>query len=149
VNSVRRCGWLGGLLAGLLLLTGCASNVTVHRDPQADLARLHRFYVERRLGDDHHLDEAIVQELQRLGFQASSGPLTMKPDGTDAIVTYTDRWEWDFKKYLIELTIDVRDARNDKPITTGRYYQPSVTAKAPPEMIREILMPLFGPSRGA
>jgi lysyl-tRNA synthetase class I len=109
------------------------------------LARVHRFYVERRFGDDHHLDEYIVQELRREGHEATSGPLTMKPDGVDAIVTYADRWAWDFKNYLVELTLEVRNARTDQVLTTGRSYQPSITAKTPPQVIREILTPLFGP----
>lgn len=134
-------------LAGLVFATGCASNVSVHRDPQVDLTRYHRFYVERRLGDDHHLDELIVVELRRLGHEAWSGPLTMKPEGIDAVITYADRWTWDFKNYLIELSVEAHDARSDKLLTTGRYYQPSVTTKAPAEMIREMLQPLFGPAR--
>lgn len=132
------------LFGVVVLLTAC-SNVSTQRDPGADLARLHHFYVERRLGDDHHLDEHIVQELQTLGLEASSGPLTMKPDGVDAIVSYTDRWAWDFKTYLIELNLEVRDAHSGKVLTTGRFYQPSITTKSPPEMIREMLQPLFGP----
>jgi hypothetical protein len=126
------------------MLAACSSVSTRH-DPAVDLTRVHRFYVERRLGDDHHLDELIVQELQHLGREASSGPLTMKPDGIDAVVTYTDRWEWDFKTYLIELNMEVRDGHSDKLLTTGHFYQPSMTTKSPPAMIREILEPLFGP----
>ena len=126
-----------------LALAGCA-DVSVHHDPKADLSRYRRFYVERRLGDDHHLDELLVQELRDLGREATSGPLTMRPDGVDASVTYTDRWAWDFKTYLIEFNFEVRDARTDKLLTTGRYYQPTLRSKAPVEMIRELLTPLFG-----
>lgn len=134
-----------------LLLLGCAvlavfagcSSVTTRSDPKVDLARFRRFYVERRLGDDHRLDELIVHQLQLLGREASSGPLTMKPDGIDAIVTYADRWEWDFKTYLIELNLEVRDGRTDKLFTVARYYQPSLKTRPPAEMIREILTPLF------
>jgi hypothetical protein len=121
-----------------LALTGCA-NVTSQRNPAINLARYQRFYVERRLADNQRLDELIVQELQRLGREATSGPLTMKPDGVDAIVTYSDRWAWDFKTYLIELNLEIRDARTDKPIMVGRFYQPSVSTKSPPEMIRALI----------
>lgn len=124
------------------LFAGCA-DVTTRSDPQVDLTRFRRFYVERRLGDDHRIDELIVHQLQLLGREASSGPLTMKPEGMDAIVTYTDRWEWDFKTYLIELNITVRNARTDKPVSFARYYQPSLKTKPPAEMIRDILTPLF------
>lgn len=131
------------LLVALTIAGGCSS-VSTHRAPSVDLDRYKKFFVERRLNDNHSLDALIVAELRHLGRTAYSGPLTMKPDDTDAVVTYNDRWAWDFKNYLIELNIDVRDARNDKPLTTGRYYQPSITTKNPPEMIRDILQPLFG-----
>jgi hypothetical protein len=138
------------VLRGLLLSLGVAlascSHVTVNRDPGADLSRYRQFYVERRLGDDHRLDELLVRELQRAGCQASSGPRTMQPEGMDACVTYTDRWAWDFKTYLIELNVEVRDARTNKLLATARFYQPSLTTKSPPEMIREIIAPFFGPA---
>src|SRR6266700_2959591 len=128
---------------GLLALVGCQS-VTTRRNPAVDVSRYKNFFVERRLSDNHHLDELIAEELRRLGKTATSGPLTMKPDEAEAVVSYTDRWAEDFHRYLIELNIDVRDAHTDKPLTVGRFYQPSITPKNPPEMIREILTPLFG-----
>ncbi|HEX2854888.1 MAG TPA: hypothetical protein VHO24_16765 [Opitutaceae bacterium] len=140
--AIDRRGWGFLFCCAVLLLAGCSS-VTTRSDPKADLTRFRRFYVERRLGDDHRIDELIVQQLQNLGREASSGPLTMKPEGIDAIVTYTDRWEWDFKTYLIELNLAVRDGRNDKLVTVARYYQPSLKTRPPAEMIREILTPLF------
>lgn len=73
----------------------------------------------------------------------------MQPAGIDAYVTYTDRWAWDFKTYLIELTVEVRDARTQKLLATARYYQPSITTKAPAEMIREIISPFFGREKPA
>ena len=132
-----------GLLFIAALVAACSS-VTTQRAPSVNLDRYKIFFVERQLNDNHRLDELIVEELHRLGRTATSGPLTMKPDNADAVVTYNDRWAWDFKNYMIELNLDIHDARNDKPLTTGRYYQPSITTKNPPEMIRDILEPLLG-----
>jgi len=103
--------------------------------------------VEHRLTDNHRIDELIVAELRTHGFDASSGPLTMLPEGVDAIVTYEDRWQWDFKSYLIELKIDVRANFTGKPIATGHYHQASAYTKSPAEVVHEILGPLFK-SRG-
>jgi hypothetical protein len=137
--NLNRVLWI---VVALVALAGCA-NVTSHRNPAVDLGRYQRFYVERRLADNQRLDELIVQELRRLGREATNGPLTMKPDGIDAIVTYTDRWAWDFKTYLIELNIEMRDARTNKSIMVGRFYQPSMRTKSPPDMIHELLAPHF------
>jgi lysyl-tRNA synthetase class I len=86
----------------------------------------------------------IVKELTRLGYQASHGPLTMLPENTDAVLTYEDRWEWDFKTYLIEFNVTVRTARTNKKLADGRYYQPTPNSKAPAEVVSKVLTPLFG-----
>jgi hypothetical protein len=50
---------------------------------------------------------------------------------------------------LIELSLAVRDGRTDKLVTTARFYQPSIRTKSPAGMIREILIPWFGPAATA
>jgi len=130
------------LLASAILLAACSS-VSTHRNGHVDLSRLKRFYVEHRLTDDHHIDEQIVAGLQALGRQASAGPMTMMPDGVEAVVTYEDNWAWDFKSYLIQLSIDIRKANTDQPLARGTYRQPSMITKQPPDVIRAILTPLF------
>jgi hypothetical protein len=130
------------LCVGLSVLGACSSLET-HRNPQADLSHLKRFYVERRLSDDHHVDEAIVDGLKALGFEASSGPLTMMPDGVDALVSYEDVWAWDFKTYLIQLNIGFENPNSGRPLAAGTYRQPSVITKEPSQVVRQILRPLF------
>ena len=125
------------------LFAGCSSAST--RKVIA-LDAFKSIYVEQRLADNNHVDQLIVAELQRLGRIASSGPRTMMPENTDAVLTYTDRWEWDFKTYLIELNIELHTARTRKKLADGRYYQPSIRTKTPDEVIRELLLPLFGKS---
>jgi len=129
-------------LLAALLLTAC-STVATHKNPKGDLGKYHHFYVEARLGDDHGLDEIIVRELQSMGYNASSGPLTMKPDDVDALIFYQDRWEWDFKTYMIEFNLIVRDARKDLVLATGSSGHRSVLPKTPADMIREVLVPIF------
>ena len=128
------------LLVSVVLLAGC-SNLSTRKT--VELGRFHRIYVERRLTDNHHIDELLVAELRHLGRDASSGPLTMMPENTDAILTYADRWEWDFKNYLIEFTLELQTAKTRKKLADGRYYQPSLKTKSPAEVVHEILAPLF------
>jgi hypothetical protein len=127
------------------LLAGCSSAST---RKVIELDAFRNIYVEQRLADNNHLDQIIVAELQRLGRVASSGPRTMMPDNTDAVLTYTDRWGWDFKTYLIEMNIELHTARTRKKLADGRYYQPSLKTKSPAEVIRELLVPLLGKSNG-
>jgi hypothetical protein len=127
-------------LSVILLLAGCTS---VSTRSVIALAPFKHIYVVHRLSDDHHLDELFVHELQRAGHEASSGPLTLLPENADAVLTYEDRWEWDFKTYLIELAIEVHTARTEKKLADGRYYAPSPKSRPPEEIVRELVESLL------
>ncbi|MBI5766266.1 MAG: hypothetical protein HZA93_00605 [Verrucomicrobia bacterium] len=127
-------------IAALSLAAGCVSQQT---RKVVDLTPFKRIYVVQRLGDDHHLNEIFVAELQRLGHDATTGPRTMLPDNADATLAYTDRWEWDFKNYLIELNIELHTAHTKKKLADGRYFQPTPKPKPPADVVRELLAPLF------
>jgi len=133
-------------LLALMLAIGCSSQNT---RSVVDLTSFRRIYVVHRLSDDHRIDELLARELQQLGHEASSGPLTLLPENTDAILTYDDRWEWDFKSYLIELTFEIHTARSEKKLADGRYYQPTPKAKPPAEVVHELLASLFKPKKPA
>lgn len=129
---------LGAVVA---LASGCSS---VSSRKVIALDRFQRVFVERRLNDNHRLDEHFVAALQRLGYQASAGPLTMMPEKTDALLTYDARWEWDFQSYLIELTLEVHTVYPRKKLADARYHQPTVTPKPPAAVVRELVDRLFG-----
>jgi len=128
------------VLASFVLLAGCTQ---VSARKIIPLEAFQRIYVEQRRSDNHHLDELFVAELKRLGKEASSGPLTMMPEKTDAVLTYDARWEWDFKTYLIELTFELHTTHSKKKLADARYYQPSIRTKEPPEIIRQLLVDLW------
>lgn len=128
------------LLSAIALFPGCSS---VSTREVIDLTPFKHIYVVHRLTDDHHIDDLLVHELQALGHDASSGPLTMLPENADAVLTYEDRWEWDFKSYMIELDLELRTARTDKKLADGRYYQPTPNSKPPAEVVHDLLVPLF------
>src|SRR5437773_2641786 len=108
------------------LVAGCSS---VNTRSVVDLAAFKHIYIVHRLTDDKRIDDLLVHELQRLGHEASSGPLTLLPENASAVLTYDDRWEWDFKSYLIELKLGLHTARTEKKLADGRYYQPTPKAK--------------------
>lgn len=127
-------------LAAALVVAGCSS---VSTRKVVALDRFQRFYVERRLNENYHLDELIVAELQRLGRVAASGPRTMMPENIEVIVTYDARWTWDFKTYLIELNLELHTVFPSKKLADGRYYQPSLKPRSPADVIHGLLGPLF------
>ena len=132
------------LVASALVLTGCSTALSVRK--AVSLAPYKRIYVESRLADNHRLDELIANELKTYGVDATFGVPTMRPDKVDAIMTYEDRWQWDFKDYLIDMQIDLRETRGNKPLATGHYHQAGITTKTSAEVIHLILQPLFKPT---
>lgn len=125
---------------GALLLGGCSA---VSSRQVVALDQFQRFYVERRLNENNHLDELIAAELQRQGRIAASGPRTMMPENTDVVVTYDARWTWDFKTYLIELNLELHTVFPSKKLADARYYQPSLRPKSPADAVRELISRLF------
>ena len=126
------------LLAGLF--SGCSS---VNSRQVVELGRFQRFYVERRLNENNRVDELIAAEIRARGHIAGSGPRTMMPEDTQVIVTYDARWTWDFKTYLIELNLEFHTVFPSKKLADAQYYQPSLTPKAPPDAVRELVGRLF------
>lgn len=130
----------GLLLLALLPLAGCSS-VSARRAVSLD--GIQRIHVVKSLNDNHRLAELLAAELRRLGREASAGPRTMMPDKTDAVLTYADRWKWDFRDYLIELNLALHTPYSNQLLADARYHQPSVTTKPPADAIRELLAELF------
>jgi hypothetical protein len=132
------------LFGCLVLLAGCAS-ISSHKGSTVKLDQLKRIFVEHRLAEENGIDRMIAEELTRLGHEASYGPLTMKPDKVDAILSYEERWGWDFRSYLIELRVELRDL-NQPPtkLANARYFRPAITSALTPEqMVRTTLAKLF------
>ena len=128
------------LLALVFSVAGCAS---VSTRKVIALDEFRHIYVEKRLNDNHRIDELLVDALRQLGRDASSGPRTMMPENTDAVLTYDERWAWDFHDYLIEFTVELRTVRGNKKVADGRYYQPSVTTKSPAAIVQELIPRVF------
>jgi hypothetical protein len=130
------------LLSLVVLLTAC-STLDTFQVPNTDLSKVRSFFVIHRLTDNHHIDDAIVDHLKSLGYEASAGHLTMMPQRAEAVVTYRDEWAWDFKTYLIQLDIEIRQAHTDRPIARGTYRQPTLITKSPAIVIERIFARLL------
>ena len=125
--------------------TGCArlSKLTARVTPNTDLSKCETYYVIRHTKDVRKIDEIIRSEMQVMGLKAESGTLSSKPLDIGIIVTYEDRWTWDMSNYLLSLTIDLRDSKNNVLLATGQSYRTSMVRKSPEFMAREILESIF------
>lgn len=134
------------LFVFVFLIAGCSSTSTF-RGKGVDLGKFKRLYVEQNLADHHGINGMIAAELRSLGYEATTGPATMMPRGIEAIVTYRDEWTWDFKTYLIDIEITVRDPRSPRILAQGRYFRPGITNKAPSAMVRDVVLSVFKPNK--
>jgi hypothetical protein len=130
--------------ACLLLLTACSS-LSIQKQAGTNLAHFKKIYIEHRLADGRGVDQFIARELQRLGYDASSGPLTMAPEGVEVVVTYDDEWNYDFTLYMIDLDVQVRDGRTGQVLANASYHHPSMSGKSPAEMVQAVIDPIFPP----
>jgi len=134
------------LLAALAIVAtttaGCAINrATATIDPSVNLGSLKTMHVAKDPKDDNGIDVLIAEKLRSRGYSVTTG--TEKPSAVDAVVTYVDRWRWDITMYMLELTIAIRDPRNDYPLARGNSYHTSFTRKSPAEMVDEVLANIF------
>jgi hypothetical protein len=106
------------LLLALGLLAGCASYNASH---QRSLADIQRYFVRSNSNDNHALDHQIANALRSRGFTVETGPLTMLPDDTQAVISYQDHWTWDFGDHLVYLQLSVRDRRSIQNLATATF----------------------------
>jgi len=107
--------FLGLCLA--LILGGCAS-YGAHVVQGHTLAGKKRFFIVTGPNDNHAVDHRIAEALQARGDTAEIGPMTMMPDDTEAVITYQDRWAWDFGEHLVYLRIEVSEPNHPQSFAT-------------------------------
>jgi hypothetical protein len=130
------------VLVLIMFISGCAtlsSSIT----PDTDLTKFKTYYVLRHDRDQRYIDKIIQSELTKLGLSATSGLEASKPKEFDVLVTYEDRWMWDITNYMINLTISMRETKNNVLLASGQSYRPSLERREPEFMVREILESIF------
>ena len=104
------------------LFAGCTA-VNTHVDKGRHLADVRHFFVVSNLNDNHGIDESIVRALKARGLQAENGPLTMMPDSAQTVISYDDRWAWDFSNHMIRVQIAAQDPQSVQPYATAFYQK--------------------------
>ena len=137
----------------LVLVLTCLPGCAINRDgasvaPDRDLSNLKRLIVVTSAADERGTDRAIADALAKMGFEASTGPEGATRSDVDAVVTYRAQWDWDITPYLKELTIFVREPRDNGLLARGNSYHTSLTRKSADEMAQEVLARIFAPAKG-
>lgn len=130
------------------MLSGCASMQST-QTPGADLTQLKSFHVQAHPDDDGEVGRVISDQLKLLGYKSTYG-LDEPPASTvDATLTYQDKWTWDITMYLLQLDIQILDAKTKKLIASGTIRRPSLQRQRPETMANEILRKILDKKDGA
>lgn len=110
----------------------------------AKIANMRSFHVRENVGDDNHIAAFIVDDLRKMGKQASSSTAKSAPQKVDAVITYKDQWMWDITMYMLGLDIQLREPGTDAILATSKTVATSLVRKSPKEMVSETMGTLFG-----
>ncbi|HEY0947715.1 MAG TPA: hypothetical protein VGD81_20700 [Opitutaceae bacterium] len=125
-----------------LSLAGCTS-FNAHVEPGRDLQSYQRFFVQSNLDDNQGIGAMLVRALQARGREAELGPLTMLPTSAQVLVTFQDRWTWDFRNHMVALRIVVLDARSRQPIAAASFTGPTALTIDAPDVVERLVTDLF------
>ena len=124
-------------------LTGCANLATGRVTPGVDIKQFNKFYVAKFQPDNHEINHLIRDELQLMGYEATTGPENKVPEDAEVIVTYRDNWMWDITMYMIKLKVFMHNPETQKLLASAKSYHTSLTRKSPEEMVTETLTNIF------
>ncbi len=96
-------------------------------------------YVVHFSPDKRHLEKIIKNQLTARGYTATYGEKHNIPEDIDIIVKYIDNWMWDITNYMLDITIEFKDAKTGILIASGKSYRPSLQRSSPENMIKETL----------
>ena len=134
-------------LLSVLLLAGCSSFET-QLEPEADLSKTERFWVERNLSDNHAMGTKIVRALRERGLQAELGPLTMMTSEPGLVIlSFRDSWAWDFGDHITGLQVMVRDSRTKRLLGRAHFEGPLAMHLDEFEVIDRVLNDLLAAPR--
>jgi hypothetical protein len=130
-------------LAGLALFLGGCASFDAHIVKGHSMAGLKHFFIITSPSDNHALDHRIAEALQARGLQVDIGPLTMMPDDAQAVVTYQDRWSWDFGEHLVYMQIDITTPDHNNSFATVNFTATVPLHETPGVTVGRLVNKLF------
>lgn len=130
------------LLFPALLLLGLLAGCTTYEakvERGRSLEGVQRYFVQSNTNDNRAIDHQIAGALKARGYEAETGPLTMMPDESQAIVTYQDHWTWDFGDRLVFLQITARDRKTGQNYTTVKYSAKVPTGRPLARIVNDLV----------
>ncbi|MBS0394358.1 MAG: hypothetical protein JSR54_06995 [Proteobacteria bacterium] len=114
------------VLSGATALSGCVATHSGQLLISSEVAGKGVYYVEQSASDKRNLAAIIAERMQARGLNAKAGPDPVP--NADYVVTYVDKWAWDMRMYLLDLRIELRDAKDRSIVGFGDSSQTSLAA---------------------
>lgn len=131
-------------LAGLLLGSGCAVNEQrAALVPGASFGKQEKYFVAKLPADERGIDRMIAENLQLRGVTVAYGSEATLPADYEILVSYQDKWMWDMTMYMLQLNIQIKDARTGSLLASGESKRTSLVRKSPEFMVDEVLDEIF------
>jgi hypothetical protein len=131
----------------LLLMTACAHNrATAIVSPGVDMSKIKSFHIIEESGDKgtNNIYKLIESNLTKREYSVTTGPdMQQSSNKSDVIIIYDDKWVWDMRMYLLNLTITFKESTNNLTMASGNSHHTSLTRKSPEEMVDEVLTNIF------
>jgi hypothetical protein len=118
----------------LLFASGCSHQISGALEPGVQINSGKPFYVVNHQANSG-VATAIQSELRSRGFIVTAGPEASMPSDTTYEVYYDNRWAWDMTMYLLEVKINIVNARTGKMLAYGRCYRETLVRKPQEEMV--------------
>lgn len=106
---------------------------------------LSKRYAVVKMPEDHgDIGQAIYDELALRGMNVQ---LSNEPENLhdfDILIRYEASWRWDVTWYLLALSVNVYESRNDALIAASARYRTSLVRSSPGKAANALLDELFG-----
>jgi hypothetical protein len=129
-------------LLSLLCLCGCSTYYAAS-GPGVSLSKYKKIFIINNMDDNHHIETYLVNAVRRHGLVADSGPGTMMPLDTDAVLVYQDHWTWDFTEHMVACDIELKDSRSRALLAQAQFSGPTAMRSTPEQIIDRLVKDLL------
>jgi len=129
----------------ILTISGCTINKSSgYQSKEFEVISIQSLYVAHQPKDKRHINLLIKKELEKKGYEVETGSINNIPKHTDGLITYIDKWMWDFGTYMFELTVFFKNPETEYPIASGHSLHGSLTRLTQEEMVEEAVINMLG-----
>jgi uncharacterized iron-regulated membrane protein len=102
------------------ICTGCGTSINVVASPNANLGAVHTAYLVVHEAPPSDMDLKVEMALKAQSVEVVKGKADSS-GGSDLLVKYDDKWNWDMAMYLRALEMQFFDGRTGEVLATSQW----------------------------